>query len=309
MATVTRAVFPDWMTTSALPFIKAAIESGRNLRPRWYEPVFDMLSTDRPHEQYTTYAKFGNMVETDENSPVTYDTPLAGFDKTLTPVQYSLGFKVSRIAFDDDRLGPIRNLASGLGESDTESRNIITADIFNNGFDGNFTGADGLELFSTAHVHEDGSTFRNELATSADFSITSLRTALIDFKNFRDGRGKHLNLVPDWILVPPDLIYDVMEVLSSSDRPDTGNRATNVMKGIIPNIYESVFLTDTDAWFIGASKASLGDAYPLKFLEREAFNTAVDVDFDTRTQKHAAWARYDVDWVGNGKGIYGSPGA
>ena len=65
---------------------------------------------------------------------------------------------------------------------------------------------------------QDGSTvtFRNELATSADISITSLRTALIDFRNFRDGRNKRLNLRPMKIIVPPDGEWDVREILKSA---------------------------------------------------------------------------------------------
>lgn len=306
---ILRANFPDWLSTSALPFLKEAIDWGRKLRPEWYPQVFRMETTDRPFEQYTTYTRFGTFVETDEAAPVTYDAPIQGFDKTLTPLQYSLGFKVSRIAFDDDKLGPLRNLASGLGESSTESKNISTADIFNNGYSASFTGPDGVALFSTSHVREDGSTFRNTLATAADFSITSLKTALIDFRNFRDGRQKRLNLIPTTILIPPDLYYDVAEVLMSSERPDTANRATNVYNKFFGgngfNIIVCDYLTDTDAWSILADKEYHG----LVFLQREPFNSAADVDFDTRTLKHAAWERYDIDWINNGVGVYGSPGA
>lgn len=309
MATVLRANFPDWLSTSALPFIREAIDWGRKLRPEWFQQVFRMETTDRPFEQYTSYTRFGQFVETDENGPVTYDSPLQGFDKTLTPLQYSLGFKVSKIAFDDDKLGPLRNLSSGLGESYTDSRNILTGDIFNNGFNGSFTGPDGVSLFSTAHVREDGVTFRNKLATDADISITSLRTAMIDFRNFRDGRGKRLNLIPESIMVPPDNWFDAGEILMSTERPDTAQRATNVTNkffgGNSFNIILNDYLTDTDAWFLLASKENHG----LIFLEREAFNVQADVDFDTRALKHAGWGRYDVDWVNNGLGVYGSQGA
>jgi hypothetical protein len=296
------------MTTAALPFIKEAVDSGRGLRPRWYEPVFSMQSTNRPHEQYTSFAKFGLMATVDEGSPVSYDTPLQGFDKTLTPIQYALGFKVSRLAFDDDRLGPIKNLASGLGESDTETRNIVTADIFNNGTSGSFLGPDGVALFSTAHLREDGITFRNRLATAADFSITSFKTAMIDFRNFRDGRGKRLSLRPNTIATAPDAWNDVQEVLVSMGRPDTANRAENTYNKFFNeggfNLLPPVdYLTDLDSVYLLADKAQL-DPYPLMFLERESFNTASDVDFDTRTLKHAAWTRYDVDWINNGLGVY-----
>lgn len=310
MATVTRAQFPDWLTVDALPFLNAAVDSGRDLRQRWYEPVFRSESTNRPHEQFTTFAKFGTMTETDEGAPVIYDNPLQGFDKTLTPLDYSLGFRVTHRAFNDDRLGPLRNLAQGLGESDTETRNIFTGDIFNNGFSGSFTGADGVSLFNTAHVNEDGTTFRNELATSADFSITSFRTAQVDFASFTDGRGKKLNLIPTTILSALDNFHNIAEIIQSTDKPDTAERAINVTRGFFGgqplNQMWTPYLTDVDAWFLLGDKGH--ELYPLVFLEREAFNSQSDVDFDTRTLKHAAWATYDVDFVGNGKMVYGSPG-
>ena len=308
MATMVRAQFSDWMTTAALPFLRNIIEDGKK-REEWYQPIFRMESTDRPHESYTSVAKFGTFVETDEGSAVTYDSALQGFDRTLTPVQYSLGFKVTKRAFDDDRIGPLKEMAGDLNWSYTETRNILAADVFNNGFSTSFNGADGVPLFDTAHVHEDGSTFRNELATSADFSLTSFRTAMIDFRNFRDGRGKRLNLMPESILTPPDGWHDVAEVLQSDTKPDTANRSTNVYRGFFGGAqFNQVicdYLTDTDAWFLIGPKEDHG----LIVLDREAFNVTNDVDFETRTLKTAAWATFDIDFIGNGKGIYGSPGA
>ena len=310
MALMTRLKFPDWETTAALPFLRRLVESGRKRRPEWFQEVFRMESTDRPHEQYTSIAKFGLFVETDEGSSVTYDSAIQGFDKTLTPLQYSLGFKISRLAFDDDRLGALKNMASDLGWSWTESRNILSADVINNGYSGALTGPDGVVLFSTAHLREDGVTFRNRLATDADFSHTSLRTAFVDFRNFRDGRGKRLNLKPEAIMSPPDNWFDIAEVLQSTDRSDTANRATNVSKsffegGVLRQLPPNDYITDTDSWVLVGPKEDHG----LIFLEREKFTVETDVDFDTRTLKTAAWGRFDVDWVNNGVGIFASAGA
>ncbi|KKL13394.1 hypothetical protein LCGC14_2526210, partial [marine sediment metagenome] len=282
MATVVRALFPDFATTSALPFLQEAIDWGRSLRPEWFQQVYNMKSTDRAHEQFTSYTKFGLFAETGEGSQVTYDTPIQGFDKTLTPLQYSLGFRTSKIAFDDDKTGPIRSLAEGLGQSWTETRNIITADHFNNGFNSAFAGPDGLPLFDTAHLREDGISFRNEMAASADFSVTSFRTAQIDFANFRDGRGKRRQLSPVSIMSAPDNFHNIAEVIRSTDRPDTGNRATNVQQGYFGgaplNQITNHYLTDADAWFLIAEKAEHG----LIMLEREPFNVQTDVEFNTR---------------------------
>ena len=309
MATMVRSQFPDVFSSTGLPWLKEIVESGTKRRPEWFQSVYRMESTSDPHVQFTGKANFGTFVETDEGSGVTYDAALQGFDKTMTPLQYALGYKISKIAMDDDRRGIFTDQASDLGWGWTEGRNILTADHFNNGFNSSFTGPDGVELFSTAHVHEDGSTFRNELATSADFSATSLATAMIDFRNFRDGRGKRLNLTPESIMIPPDGWHAVAELVQSPDRPDTASRATNVFRGFfgggVFNIILNDYLTDTDAWFLIGPKEDHG----LVFLEREAFNVQTDVDFDTRTMKVAGWGRFDSDWVNNGKGVYGSPGA
>ena len=148
------------------------------------------------------------------------------------------------------------------------------------------------------------------MAASADFSITSFRTAQVDFTSFTDGRGKKLNLQPKTILCSHNNYHSIAEIIESPQRPDTANRAENVTRGFFGGqpltILWTPYLTDTDAWFM------LGDPghqlYPLIFLEREAFNSQNDVDFDTRTLKTAAWATYDVDFISNGKLVYGSPG-
>ena len=226
-------------------------------------------------------------------------------------MQYSLGFSVSRLALDDDKIGPLKNLASHLGRSYTESRNILAADIYNNGFNSAFTGSDGVELFSTVHLQDASAvTFNNELDTSADLTITSLRTALIDFRDFLDGRNKRLNLRPNKIIVPPNLEWDAREILKSQMRPDTANNAVNAFQGDEMNtgglqIYVWDYLTDTDAWFLQAPE----EDHWMVFLEREKFNTVSNVNFRNRALEVAAWARFDVDWVNNGTGVYGSPGA
>src|SRR3990167_10816534 len=144
MATMTRAMFPDvFSSTAALAFLRQIISSGTKRRPEWFQDVFKMETTDQANEQYTSKANFGLFVETDEGSGVTYDAALQGFDRTLTPLQYSLGFKVTKIAIDDDRKGVFSDQASDLGWGWTESRNVLAADVFNNGF-ATILGSDGL---------------------------------------------------------------------------------------------------------------------------------------------------------------------
>lgn len=299
------------MSTSALPWLQEAIDWGRKKKPLWFEPVFNMDTTDRPYEQYTSFTKFGLMAETDENAAYYEDSALPGFDITLTPLQYSLGFKVSRLAYDDDKLGVSRNLASGLGESDTETRNQLAAFILNNGTSATYPASDGAALFSTSHLREDGVSFRNRLATAADFNLTSWKTALTDFATqFKSGRGFYQNYVPRTILTHYDTWPDIKEVLGSDLKPGTADNNTNVYRdffgaGDFTLLPPCAYLTDTDSVYLFADKADHG----LTYLEREAFNTQSDVDFHTRALLTAAWARYDLGVTNNGIGIYAMIGA
>lgn len=312
MAVMPRLWAPDWMSLSALPWLQEAIDWGRKKKPLWFEPVCNMETTDRPYEQYTSFTKFGLMAETDENASYYEDSALQGFDLTLTPLQYSLGFKVSRLAYDDDKLGVSRNLASGLGESDTETRNQLAAYILNNGTSSTLVPvADGAALFSTSHYREDGVTFRNRLATAADFNLTSWKTALTDFATqFKSGRGFFQNYVPRNILTHYSTWPDVAEVLGSQLKPDTANNNTNVYRdffgaGDFNLLPPCAYLTDEDSVYLFADKADHG----FTFLSREAFNTQSDVDFHTRALLTAAWTRYDIGVTNNGIGLYAMIGA
>ena len=66
MSIMVRSGFSDTLTTAALPFLRQVIKAGTKYREEWFQPVFRMESTDKPHEQYTSLANYGLFVETDE---------------------------------------------------------------------------------------------------------------------------------------------------------------------------------------------------------------------------------------------------
>ena len=85
---VVRTLFPDWMTTAALPWLEEVIDQGRKTRPEEFRSFFRLMSTDKPHVQYTSMGTLGTFVVTDENSDVTFDNPNQGFN--LEPFKSSL---------------------------------------------------------------------------------------------------------------------------------------------------------------------------------------------------------------------------
>jgi hypothetical protein len=133
------------------------------------------------------------------------------------------------------------------------------AAIFNNGFTTETT-PDGLPLFDAAHVLKSGATARNELATAADLSATSLTQALVDLQNqTKLESGQLAAPITDLILyVPPDLEFMADRILESAGLPGVADNDRNPIKSrrswkLIVNPY----LTDTDAWFILAANKKL----------------------------------------------------
>ena len=304
-----RTQFTDLYLTDALPAIDEVILARYNQFPEQYSKVFRTMNSRRSIEQTTEVTGLGQFVVVPESGDTKYDDPLQGFDKTYTHVQRSLGFKVSRIAADDDRWGFVKKMATELGKSARDTVEIVAAAVFNNGFDGAFTGPDGVALFSTAHPLVGGGTNKNTLSVAADLDVASLELALTDFRDFRDHRNKRVRIAPRKLIVPPANAFNAAEILKGTWRSDTANHTINAFRewGGMPAFEELMvwdYLTDPDAWFVEGAPSDT----ELRFYWREKFNIEHDIDFESRSIKTAGWMRFDVGWSAFW-GVYGVPGA
>lgn len=300
-----RASFPDLSLQSMLPAIDEVVMTKYSRFPDQYSEVFRGETTTRSIEQTTEVTGFGQFALVPEADSTRYDDPLPGFAKTYIPAQYSLGFKVSRIAKDDDKFGVITKLAAELGRSGKETIEVTAASIFNNGFI--TTGLDGKALFATDHPLVGGGTQTNKLSYATDPDVTSIQLALTDMRQTVDHRGKKLRIPPKKAIFPSALEFIAAELLGGTDRPDTANRTINAFRrrSGMPSFDSWMvwdYLSDPHAWFL---EGEVSDT-ELRFYWREQFNTVHDVDFDTRSLKTAGWMRFAVGYNGF-YGIYGIP--
>lgn len=304
-----RANFGDLYLTSMLPAIDELIFQRYDKYPDNYTKVFRVMDSTRSIEQTTEVTGFGLFGSVAEGGRVTFDDPKQGFDKTYTHGQYALGFRITKVAIDDDKYGFIQKLGSELGRSAKETVEIISAGVFNNGFDSSFAGPDGKALFATDHPLVGGGTQSNRLAVAADLDISSLELLLTDFRKLVDHRGKKIRIVPTRLIVPPDLEWIAAEILSGTQRSDTSNNTVNAFRhragmASFQKYFVWEYLTDPDAFFIAGDKEDT----ELRYYWREKPNTIHDLDFDTRSIKTAMWFRMSVGWSGY-LGVSGSPGA
>jgi phage major head subunit gpT-like protein len=293
-----RTSFPDLNLATMLPAIDEVVMSRYKRFPPQYPEIFRMESSSRSIEQTTEVTGFGQFTVVSENDRTVYDDPLPGFNKTYVHAQYSLGFRVSRIAQDDDKFGVIRKLASELGKSALETEEVTCANVINTGFT-SATGPDGVSLFSTAHPIIGGGTQSNRLAYATDPDVTSIQLVLTAMRQTVDQRGKKIRIPPKKLVLPPALEFIGAELLGGSDRADTANRTINAFKrrSGMPSFDSWMvwdYMTDPHAWMVVGDK----EDSELRHYNREAFNTVHDLDFDSRSLKTAGWLRFSVGFNG-----------
>lgn len=271
-----------------------------------YSQVFNVLGSTKQSEKDGYLTGFGMMPEKTEGANATYDQIYEGAATTYTHKTYALGYELVEEALEDNQHVPatFNKFPEALARSARETVEVVAANIFNNGFSNSYTGYDGLELFSTAHVAADGSTWANEPSTNVDLGVSSLAAALTAVGKFTDERGLKRPTTGAKLVVPVDLWQTAKELLQSEYKPGTANNDVNALKDVL-SWFQWHYLTDTDAWFVLADKKDT----KLKFFwRRRPGALRRGTDFDSTNLKHLLTMRFSVGWS-HAMGTYGCTGA
>jgi hypothetical protein len=271
-----------------------------------HSQIFDTENSDRAFEEEVMLSGFGNAGVKPEGSSVNYDAATETFTARYTHETLALAFSITEEAIEDnlyDRLAS--RYTKALARSMANAKQVKAANVLNRGFNSSYTGGDGLELFSTAHVIVSG-TEQNELSTAADLNETSLEQAMIDIAALTDERGLKIAAQGSKMIVPSALQFTAERLLKSVGRTGTADNDISavVSMNVIPQGYVvNHYLTDTDAWFI---KTDVPNG--LKHFVRAPIKTAMEGDFETGNVRYKARERYSFGWS-DWRGVFGSPGA
>lgn len=272
-----------------------------------YDKLFDSFTSRKAFEEDVGITSFGLAQVKPEGHGIAYDSENQTWTTRYRHVNYALGFIITQELVDDDLYDVVgQRRAKGLARSMRQTKEVIGANVYNRAFNGSYVGGDGVSLLNSAHPNYAGGTWSNVLATASDLSEAALEQAWIDISLLRDDRGLLIQVMPQCLIIPPQLRWEASRILDTTGRVGTDLNDINAIKeaGIFPKgVVVNHFLTDQDAWFI---RTNTPDG--MKYFSRKEASFDIDNDFDTSNAKFKAQERYSFGWT-DPRGLFGSPGA
>lgn len=265
----------------------------KKLPPGWKE-YFKVESSSRQTEIAMNIVGFGDVPEKPEGQPYTTDLLRPGHEKRITHTEFGMGFEVTKTALEDDRYDQLKKYGMWLTFSADYVMNKRAANILNNGFTTETT-ADGVALYSTAHLLAGGGTFRNRPSADVALSWNALRDAIIDLETeTKHDSGQLSASVQDLtLLVPPQLEMLADRIVNSTNLPGVSDNDRNSIKTRRNiKIVVNKLLTDTNAWFLFASNS---DMHGLRAYERRALEQEEPMT-DARTKNRLYTISFRSSW-------------
>ena len=272
-----------------------------------YDKLFDKFTSRKAFEEDVGITSFGLAQVKPEGAGIAYDSENQTWTSRYQHVVYALGFIITEELMEDDLYDVVgQRRAHGLARSIRQTKEVIGANVYNRAFNSAYVGGDGVSLLNAAHPNYAGGSWSNVLATPADLSEAALEQAYIDISLLRDDRGLLIQVMPNKLIIPPQLKWEADRILKTEGRVGTDLNDINAIKaeGIFPGgVHVNHYLTDPDAWFIRTNVEN-----GMKYFERRPDRFQTDNDFDTSNAKFKADSRYSFGWT-DPRGLFGSPGA
>lgn len=235
-----------------------AIDSYENKRVESMWPELVTVKTSKKSKEEDVIRSGLSTLRTKgEGAGVTFDTQIGGPKQTWVHGVKALAVQITEEAIDDNLYelsggseGSLKELFFDLGAAAEETIEVEIAKFFNNASATTYhTTRFGKALAATDHSRLDGSSYSN-YATSSDLTYSTFWANLIAAENQYDHRQNRIMKKVKNLWVPPQYEQKGLEVLKSSDRPDTGNRAISAYAASGRNIQLKVWrhMTDVDSF-------------------------------------------------------------
>lgn len=226
-----------------------------------------------------------SLTEVKENGEIEYDE-IGDSNAVAVVGTYAKGWTISRKAIINDDLGALTDLPRMYGVAARRTINEkVYALLTSNG------------IFTSAH-HNTGT-------GALSMQTLAAAKALMARQTDPSGRAK-LNVIPAFLIVPPELEFLAKQLIHSSVDPTKNNAAFNPFTDSMVPVSDPN-LTDADAWYLAAAPG-LTPTIEVTFLNGKDVPTVeTAVDFDTLGIKGHVVADFGVNLL-DFRGLYKSTG-
>ena len=226
--------------------LKAIFFDAYDAAPGDWEQIASVIPSEHDTEKYAWLGSVPQMREfKDERIPA----GLLEHDYSIKNKTWESSISVDRAALEDDQYGQIKLRIQSLAEEARRHQNELVFGLLKDGFTS--LCHDGQYFFDTDHAEGESGTQSNK-GTDA-LSAASLQDAVTKMSKFKDDKGKPLGIMPDTLVVPPDLKWTAMELIDSVFAVDTVTGKTDNRKNVLAgsmSVIVSPYLTDTTDWFL-----------------------------------------------------------
>lgn len=272
-------------------------------RPLQYADILNVGTMAKATETDAKMGGFGPLTEQREGEGLSYLDPLQPITKEYTYKVKAGAYRITERLRINELYGQVEKFERDLMSSVQDDQETAGFGLLNNAFGTTNTGFDSLQLCTTAHTRLDGGTNQaNRPSTDAALSLSSLHDAVIQFRKWRNDRGRPFVATPRLLVVPPDLMMVARELLGSTGKPGTADNDINALRDFGLDFKVCDYLTSTTAWFL------IGDNHDLNFLWKFRPQSGMEPDFDTEDIKRKVRQAYATGF-GEWRGVYGTSGA
>mgnify|MGYP003454870268 CR=1 FL=1 len=273
--------------------------------PAQWSEIFDVYASEKAVETEVEMKFTGLAQMRPEGSPTAMDSMGQRIITSYYSRTFSLGFVITRSAIKDDLYKTrFPMMAKALKHSLEQTKEIVGANVINNGFNAAYPLGDGRPLFAVDHPIDNG-VVANTPAVAVDLSEASLEAAIIAIQQFKDQAGLTVMTQAKKLVVPSSNQFTADRLLNSVYRTGTANNDINALYNTkaIPGGYRvNQFFTLPNSWMI------LTDAPDgCKHYVREKPEVDVSTDWSTDNLQAKAVERYSFG-VSNFRAVYGSQG-
>lgn len=281
--------------------------------PSTFEKIVEIRESDKRFETDFEFVGLTMAQARNIGQGVEYEAPLDGGTKSITHTSYAKGVQFTQEDMDDDLYGVLVKVSKELPKTITRRVESVNAGNVAGVFS-TTTGFDGLALCSTAHTFPNGradvitgaTTWSNRLAIDSALSPESLTSLMVLLAKQKSREGMPVDMEPDTLLIPPDLMPRASQIMKSMYQPFTDtNEVGNFGPGGIYKlkIVEWKWLPSTTMYLVLDSKNTPFYHY---WRERPFFNK--ETDYNSRVQKFTCGARFSAG-ASEPRGFAGTPGA